>query len=297
MITGYFYENTEDKQQQDKQLRKAFRLTVIANLLYLGFHLLIAVMQQESAAYLKRSFSADALIRFILFNESPFGVHLWYLSALTYVLLLAKLFYKKCNRVVLACLIPVLLACDLLFGKYSLLVFGKEFPYIYVRNFLFVGLPYFLLGACLRSREKRAEGKGGDASALALFALVLLFALTTIAERYFLIATGNNGTRDHYVSTTFLAIALFLLAKRDAPIAFSQVGCRVAKIGEQYTSMIYIVHPMILTILAAIVSRLGSNAINAVYAFIKPIAAFFLAAVFAWMHERAVRRWFVKRIL
>ena len=39
---------------------------------------------------------------------------------------------------------------DLAFGMYSLVVFGKEFPYILVRNFLCVGLPYFALGAMLK---------------------------------------------------------------------------------------------------------------------------------------------------
>ena len=39
---------------------------------------------------------------------------------------------------------------DLAFGKYSLVVFGKESPYILVRNFLCVGLPYFALGAMLK---------------------------------------------------------------------------------------------------------------------------------------------------
>ena len=46
--------------------------------------------------------------------------------------------------------IPILLLTDLILGKYSLLFLDREFPVIYVRNFLFVGLPYFALGACLK---------------------------------------------------------------------------------------------------------------------------------------------------
>ena len=46
--------------------------------------------------------------------------------------------------------IPVLLAGDLIIGKYSLLLFGREFPAFYSRNWLFVGVPYFSLGMLIR---------------------------------------------------------------------------------------------------------------------------------------------------
>ena len=41
---------------------------------------------------------------------------------------------------------PLLLLADLILGKYSLLTLGIELNYIYIRNFLFVGIPYFSIG-------------------------------------------------------------------------------------------------------------------------------------------------------
>ena len=53
-----------------------------------------------------------------------------------------KLKIEKC----LVFAAPFLLMGDLILGKYSVLLLGREFPYILVRNFLFVGIPYFCIG-------------------------------------------------------------------------------------------------------------------------------------------------------
>ena len=59
---------------------------------------------------------------------SPFSGHLWYLGALLLVLLIAKAFRKSNLEHYVFPIIPVLLAVDLVFGKYSLCIWGREFP-------------------------------------------------------------------------------------------------------------------------------------------------------------------------
>lgn len=82
---------------------------------------------------------------FIIFNENPFAGHLWYLGAYLYVLLIMLIVDRHKLWRYMLWLTPLLLMGDLVFGKYSLLL-GREFPFVYVRNFLFVGIPYFMLG-------------------------------------------------------------------------------------------------------------------------------------------------------
>ncbi len=40
-------------------------------------------------------------------------------------------------------------------GKYSLVLWHKEFPFYYVRNFTCVGLPYFTIGMLLKRHKSR----------------------------------------------------------------------------------------------------------------------------------------------
>lgn len=122
-----------------------------------------------------------------------------------YVLVIVLLVNKLNCRKILYYLAPVLLIADLIFGKYSLLIFHQEFPYILVRNFLCVGIPYFCIGNLIREQQytERWNKK-------VLQVLIAVFAITSLAERFALVNAGLNATRDHYLSTTFLAICLFV---------------------------------------------------------------------------------------
>ena len=82
--------------------------------------------------YIKDTFTMQNAINFMIFNESPFHVHLWYLGSILYVyffvMVLEKMVgdYSKTQDYMLM-VTPILLICDLAFGKYSILLFGQEF--------------------------------------------------------------------------------------------------------------------------------------------------------------------------
>lgn len=44
---------------------------------------------------------------------------------------------------------------DVVFGKYGILFLGVDTPVCYLRNFLFVGLPYFSIGMLLKKADNR----------------------------------------------------------------------------------------------------------------------------------------------
>lgn len=129
MITGYFYKKTATK--PFKQIKKIIILIILSNLLYFIFD----VITKQNIMHI---FSLKSFIKLIFFNESPFAGHLWYLNALLYILIIMYLVDKIKIRKNLYYAIPILLLIDLIFGKYSMLLLGRQFPYIIVRNFLFV---------------------------------------------------------------------------------------------------------------------------------------------------------------
>lgn len=120
-----------------------------------------------------------------------------------------------------------------------LLLFHRKFPYIIVKNFLLVGLPYFYLGTMLR-------GFKGDIKARVLILLALLFSFTTFLERYFLVRVGLNATRDHYISTTFQPVTVFLLCKEIYQNhRLTGIEEMATKVGRSYSTWVYIMHPII----------------------------------------------------
>lgn len=148
MISGYLLFNKKEgigKERIKRNLRRVFKITLWATIVFIVWKEGINI---KSGGYIP---SDSELLQWLFLNECPFSGHLWYLYAYIYVLLIVGVvdIYRKWN--VLLNLIPLLLLSDLAFGKYSMVLFGKEFPFIYVRNFLFVGLPYFSLGVFLKS--------------------------------------------------------------------------------------------------------------------------------------------------
>lgn len=272
MITGFFYLDIVNKHRQGQQIKKIFIYFALANFFYLVWKSLLAVVSGTGiSAWFVQTFSVKNIINFIVFNESPFNGHLWYLGALLYVLLIMVVVYRSRLNKIFCAITPLLLLGDLIFGKYSLFVLHREFPYIVVRNFFFVGLPYFCIGIMLRKYKGIVKTK-------TFLLLSILFSLTTLLERYLLVSADLNATRDQYISTTLLSITVFMFFREFyQKRSLSKVEQVFAKVGREYSVWVYIIHPVFITILSVLMGKCGLY--NA-YQFIAPIIVYFVSIVF-----------------
>lgn len=233
MISGYFYK----KDRLILQIKKIAVLFAEANLLFLLWDLLYG---QLSGNRLDITFKS--IMHFLFLNVSPFSGHLWYLGAILYVLIFMWGIEQTKFKKVIFYVTPVLLLGDLILGKYSLLLLGKEIPFIIVRNFLFVGIPYFAIGILMNEKKFRIGVWG-----------IPVFTITTLVERFILVSLNANAVRDHYISTTFLAIAVFSFVL-EYKGAVWQVA---AKIGREYSTWVYIIHPIFITCYGFVFKRIG----------------------------------------
>ncbi len=226
MITGYFYYRTSKAPL--KQIKKVFVLIILANLLYFVFGIImdgkIEIPNKED------------IMNCVLYNNSPFAFPLWYLNALLYVLIIAYIADKVNKGKYLYYLIPVLLVTNIIFGEYSIALLNKDFDPIYMRNFLFIGLPYFLIGNLLYENKEKLIKK---LTIKRLAVLIPIFALTTVLEEHFLTLAHKDAIGDLYISTSFLAIAIFLFAIQAKQVSEENV---LAIIGRKYSMYIYVVH-------------------------------------------------------
>lgn len=243
-------------------------MEVEANIIFFIWNFILAVLKGNSiVTYIWPFITGKSLLKFLILNESPVAVHLWYLGAILYVLVIVLLMDKFNCRKILYYLTPVLLIADLVFGKYSLLIFHREFPYILVRNFLCVGIPYFCIGNLIR--EKRCSEKWNKKL---LQVLIIVFAITNLAERFALVNAGSNATRDHYLSTTFLAICLFVYTLKS-----NWHKKELAVIGRKYSTWLYIIHPIFITVFSIVVGKLG---LKSIYRCVAPIVVYCATLVF-----------------
>lgn len=276
MISGYFYNNHTTIDEDYAQIKRILYLVVFSNLVYLLFNIVISIIKSGFSGlynYFQTTLTVKNAITMFLLNESPFGGHLWYLGCVLYVLLIYSISkkYIRNYKNVFYFITPILLIVDLVLGKYSILIFGKELvPYIVLRNFMFVGIPYFTIGVFISSNTstitdwKMKSLKTKIGLSLTIFFLYVL-------EFCFTYSNNLIGVRDHYINTTLLSISLFFLFLDNEWNKTNKYN--LAKlIGRHFSQYIYIYHPLFIVFLNKFFVRF--KLLENFYSLFKPIIIF-----------------------
>lgn len=275
MISGYYYTQTVNSEKENKHIKKIFYLFISSNLIFFVWELIVDIVKEKSLlSFTDKMTSIDTYINFIFFNESPFSFHLWYIGAILYVLLIVKLLNKFNLIKILYYITPFLLLADIIFGKYSKVFFGCEFSYIYLRNFIFVGIPNFTIGLFINQHKEQI--KNFKLTKILSIAAIIVFAITSDIEKYLLVTNHLNASRDQYFSTTLLAIAVFILFTIILNFRQSKFNLILSHLGQQYSLLIYLMHPILLTIFNQLVEKI--HFLNPIYQYTKPFIIFFATA-------------------
>lgn len=76
--------------------------------------------------------------------------------------------------------------------------------------------------------------------------------MTSILEKIILLNIGMSPAREHYLSTTFLAISLFMFVLSFKDVKFS----RISLLGGRDSLYIYVFHPLFIITLPVVIKRL-----------------------------------------
>ena len=284
-ISGYFY--CVPKEKKKARIKKIFILTVITNIAFFLFYMAVSLKDTGIVNYLAKTFTIEKIAKFIFFNNSPFSEHLWFLSALLYCMIIDYFlsdFLMKRKKLCVV-LIVTLLLCDLIFGKYSLLLFNTEFDIVYLRNFIFVGIPYFYIGKLFKSIDVDKIRINN----ISLIFLTILFCATTMVEKYTLMYFDVYATREQYLSLTLLTIVVFLLVLKNPLENPGRLSGYIAYSGKKYSLAIYIVHPVLIFVSNFVVKHLGT-ALGTAYSFVSGallfIASWLIAIVYYRLKEK-----------
>ena len=273
MISGFFYSEVCSRGGKTKQLLKIAKMYIGANILYFVWQLVSRVPDGTFSEFMTgKVLTAQAACNFFVFGESPFASHIWYLSAFLYVLLVFFPFGGNPNTKVLIVLTPLLLLAGLLIGRYPVVLWGRKFSYLYTRNFILTGIPYFSLGIIIRKYEDKIR-----LSNISLILLSILFIITTVVARFIFGKMNIMGGQDLYASTTLLSLVLFLLAVKNPEFG---KGSFAEKIGYRYSADMYIWHVLFILIVFKIVDRWG---MAPGYVYFAPVMIYVISVLFAML--------------
>lgn len=234
MASGFFsyYENSTNVLSKIKKKIKHVTIIYIgAAALYSTYKLLGIGM-----AFVKKVFSLVSIAEFLLFNMPKSSEHLWFLPALVYTYVIFYFLEKFKITKKMYFLIPLLFVAGValreIFINFGYPLETLKNGYIY-RNFLFMGLPFFMLGHYIRANEEKLKSKLSNVALIACFILGSAEAITV----------GHLHVQKSVYLGSFIAVfALFVLViKNEDNIKLP----RIASMGEKYSLYIYILHIII----------------------------------------------------
>lgn len=292
MISGYYsYGVSMDKLK--KRSLKILYLTVLANLIYFIWDIIVEFLMGNSVGeWLAANCTLKKVAVFFLTNESPLRGHLWFLGALLYSYLFLILFLKlteKCrgalgeylrtNRLKIILVISILLMLANLAGGEFLTLYGKNIQVPYIRNWLFMGVPFFCAAYCIHAYEDSGRGQHGKPKLWALLAVSL--ALNAI-EVYFMPQSGL------YITTIPVNVTAFMLALR-----YSEVGSPLlvflGRMADKYGLWIYILQIIVIKNLRYFYGRYGvddSLALQCLSPFLVLLLSFALSVIPVWIFHK-----------
>lgn len=214
--------------------------------------------------------SWHAITNFVFFNDVAFSIHLWYLPAYIYVLVMA-FFIDKYNLWTASfyAIIPLLLIG--VFIKYSIADTCPE-EIEYYRNAYFCGLPYFLVGGLVKTTPPNQL----NIKKLKIGLMVAIVAL--FAARYLVVGHSILVMAVREMDLLLLATTIFLLAT----ICVQHKDNLLSQLGRLYSLYIYIFHVLIMSICEMIATKLPST-LSEIYMYINPICVFLLSIALTYV--------------
>lgn len=234
VVCGYFLYRDDNKEMMKrliKQTKRIFIFFVASNLFYAACHAVYLRVTEGSFNGMRECFTAKALTDFALYNLSPFSEHLWYLGSLLYALLIMLLLNKLKVMKYFMFTAPLLVAAYVVLSH-----LGIGTP-VQLRNALFVGLGYTMMGMLIRRFEKKILDH--KAAAPILWILSVICVVTAIVE----LKGYKQGIAVPFVSCEILIYLITLLCLKYPDFG---MGTFAEWLGRECSLTVYIIHMAVL---------------------------------------------------
>ena len=231
MVSGYFaYSNSTEKIiSKMKNIIKIYFWGAVIYFCFYGTMTLYDSGIKTAIWYGISYFNPVNVVKFIVFNVPRSSEHLWFLVALIYVYGLHYFIAKwKIKDSIYLWTGVVLLAIHLLLGV-GLSSMGIVVPICVIRNFLFMGYPFYCIGMLIRKNEDLVHEKITYKRAM----ILILFGVIETVISYFI--CGGN---ELYIGSVLVAVALLLISLKTKDI---QINEKVIKLSQTSTG-IYLIH-------------------------------------------------------
>ncbi len=239
-------------------LRKLLRITAIVYSIYLIYSFFINNMIYKTpvSEFFSSRFNIGEIVRFLLFNAgrvvfdySYVFDHQWYLFALIYVYVLIYVFapvLRSWYKALIIILLSIMFFGELLQTYYPIRPFdiSIQTPYM-LRNWLFEGIPFVLMGILFSDHVCNIRSKGEDYAArhfeklrVPAALLISVGVISSVVEAFVI------DFKEVYFGSLLIVVGVLFLSES------VDIRSRVLSIlGKRASSNIYFYHVLIIAIL------------------------------------------------
>ena len=157
LISGY-YLNGNSKEKIKSKIWKNMKLLFFSCIIYLLLNCIRYFVDKEATiGYFRCFINVKNILDFIFFNVNPFWGHLWFIHALIYLYVIEFILLKynlNNKKVGLSLSVILLITYQIING-----LFVDDFlnNIQYIRNYIFVGIPFFTIGKYISSKHSCDE--------------------------------------------------------------------------------------------------------------------------------------------
>lgn len=217
--------------------------------------------------YIIQEISISNVVKFIVFNAPQISApHLWFLSALLYSYGIVYLIYNLGAIKYRVFIIIFLLSIHVILAE-LLLILGIEISHPIVRNAYLFGTPFLLIGDWISDNLDYVE-KWNDK---VFIAMAILGFFLSIIEKY---AISPDDLLELYMGSIISSVSMFALCVKH-PTSNVKI---MSFVGNKCSLGVYIIHPMIGTI----IGRIYFTTID-IWCWLKPIMIITLSIIAGWI--------------
>lgn len=240
LVSGFFsYDVSREKIKS--RINYILKLAIFSTVIYTLFNVALAVYFgsiNSIFVYFSKYLQPKRWFNFIFLNVPASSAHLWYLFAILYVYVIFY-FVKKYNvkEKIIFSVSFALLALHILLGE-GLSIFKIVLPIAYLRNFVFMGIPFFVLGLFVKKHEEKIRKIPSYLSVGAF----IIGCVITVFSRF------NIGVNELYLGSLLILFTIINIFIKYSEVKYSPFLENLS----QCSNYIYIFHIIISRLLLGV---------------------------------------------
>lgn len=256
MVSGFYLYNEKQEviiEKIKKSIIKVFWIIIEVGIVYTVLRIIKSYIFKIDIS--NQNFD---LVPFILYNDSNFTEHLWYLFAFIYVLIILLLLYKLDLSKYLIYLLPFLIMVHIVLSIWSRTTLVNAGWY--ELNWLVAGMPYVILGILIKKHFTAFKTINSNK----LIFVICFFIICVYVEHF--IFKHILGRGPGVISVFLLAVSSFLYLSLNYKVVNAKWENRLANLGLKNSLNIYLYHVLVREVLSLSKMDLAIN--NSIVIFI-----------------------------